>query len=113
MRTNVNPVGMVIPKTHTPAADTAAVITLAAAEGVRHVVDCIFCGYSATPTGGSLTIAVTVLGAAVSLFVPIAAAGPVILNFDRPLQGDDNTAITITLAAGSGAVVGSLNAMTR
>ncbi len=113
MRTNVNQAATVVPKAHAPAVNTAAVIALAAAPGVRHVLDCVFGGYDATPTDGSLTIAATVQGAAVSQVVPIAAAGPVVLNFDPPLQGDDNTAMTLTLAAGGADVTGKINAMTR
>ncbi len=102
-----------VPKTHAPAANTAAVITLAAAAGVRHVVDKIFGSYSAAPTGGSLTIALTVAGSAVSLVVAITAAGQFDFDFPVPLQGDENTAITLTLAAPGGTVVGVLNALTR
>lgn len=113
MRSIVNPVAVVVPKTHAPAADTAAIITLAAASGTRHVVDKVFGSYSATPTGGSLTIASTVLGTAVSVVVAITAAGPFDFDFPVPIQGDDNTAITITLAAPGGTVVGKVNALTR
>lgn len=102
-----------VPKTHAPAAATAAIITLAAAAGVRNVVDKVFGSYSAAPTGGSLTIALTVAGSAVSLSFAITAAGPFDMDFPVPLQGDENTAITITLASGAGAVVGVVNAITR
>ena len=102
-----------VPKAHAPAADTAAIITLAAAAGVRNVVDKIFGSYSAAPTGGSLTIAITVAGTAVSMVAAITAAGPFDFDFPVPLQGDENTAITITLAAPGGAVAGSLNAIPR
>lgn len=113
MRTNVNIDGIVVPKTHAPDAATAAIITLAAAATTRHVVHKVFGSYSATPTGGSLTIAVTVLGSEVSLAITIPAAGQFDLDFNPPLQGDANTAITITLASGGGAVVGIVNALTR
>lgn len=113
MRTIVNPVAVVVPNAHAPAANTAAVITLAAASGTRHVVDKIFGGYDLTPTGGSLTIASTVLATAVSMVMPIGTIGPIVLNLDPPLQGDDNTAITITLAAGGAGVTGKINALTR
>lgn len=113
MQTNVNTVATVIPKAHAPAANTAAVITLAAASGTRHVVDKVFGGYDVTPTGGSLTIAATVLGSAVSMVLPLGTYGPIVLNLDPPLQGDDNTAITITLAAGGAGVTGKINALTR
>ena len=114
MQTNVNPVATVVPKTHAPAAATAAVITLAAAAGVRHVVDMIFASYSEDPATGSLTIASTVNGTAVSQAIHfIESDRQVVLNFNPPLQGDENTAITITLASGGGTCVGLLNAMTR
>jgi hypothetical protein len=104
---------VLVPKADAPNAATAAVITLAAAAGVRHVVDQVFGSYSAAPTGGSLTIALTVAGATVSLVAAITAGGPFDFTFPVPLQGDENTAITITLASGAGAVVGRLNALTR
>ena len=113
MRTSVNLDAIVVPKAHAPNADTAAIITLAAAAGTRHVVDQVFGSYSAAPTGGSLTIALTVLGVAVSMVVAITAAGPFDFVFAQPLQGDENTAITITLATGAGTVVGKVNALTR
>mgnify|MGYP001603033601 CR=1 FL=1 len=113
MQTLVNKTAVVVPLVHAPIADTAAVITLTAASGKRHVVDKIFGSYSAAPTGGLLTISLTVLGTAVSFLVTITAAGPFDFDFPVPLQGDDNTAITITLAAGGGTVVGKVNALTR
>jgi len=113
LKTSINLAATVVPKTHAPLAATAAVITLAAAAGIRHVVDQVFGSYSAAPTGGALTIALTVNGAAVSLSVAITAAGQFDIVFAQPLQGDENTAITITLASGAGAVVGIVNALTR
>jgi hypothetical protein len=104
---------VVIPKADAPAVNTAAVITLAADASTRHVVDKVFGGYDATPTGGLLTIALTVLGSAVSLVVPLPVAEPFDLDFIAPLQGDLNTAITLTLAAGGNSVTGKLNALTR
>lgn len=102
-----------VPKAHAPAAAEAAVITLAAAAKTRHVVDKIFGSYSDTPDNGSLTIALTVGGTAVSMVVAINAAGPFNFDFSPALQGDENTAITITLASGAGTVVGKINAVTR
>lgn len=110
---SVNLDAAVVPKAHAPNADTAAVITLAAASGTRHVVDQVFGSYSGAPTGGGLTIASTVNGTAVTMAVAITAAGPFSFVFDPPLQGDDNTAVVLTLAAGAGAVVGKINALTR
>ncbi len=113
MNGSVNLTAAVIPKTHAPAADTPAIITLPAAAGTRHVVDQVWFSYSADPTGGSITIASTVNGSAVSMAAQIASKGLYTLCFDPPLQGDTNTAITITLAAGAGTVVGKVNALTR
>jgi hypothetical protein len=113
LKTSINLAATVVPKTHAPLAATDAVITLAAAAGTRHVVDQVFGSYSAAPTGGKLTIAVTVAGTAVSLAFEITAAGPFDIVLAQPLQGDENTAITITLASGAGAVVGIVNALTR
>lgn len=112
MLTPVNELAQTIPKTHAPAGNTAAVITLAAADGVQHVIDKVWGSYSATPTGGSLTIAMTVRGTSVSLVHQVVGT-EVNLDFQVPLQGDKNTAITITLAAGGGVITGIVNAVTR
>lgn len=113
MKGLVNQVATVVPKAHAPAVNTAAIITLAAEAGTRHVLDEVFGSYDASPTAGSLTIALTVEGAAVSLVVAITATGPFDFVFAQPLQGDVGTAITITLAAAGAAVTGKLNALTR
>jgi hypothetical protein len=113
MKTNVNLEATVIPKAHAPIANTAAVITLAATENCRHVIDKVFGGYDAVATGGSLTIAITVDGTAVSMAFPVYGIYPVILDFDKPLQADEDTAVTITLAAGGAGIIGSINAVIR
>lgn len=113
MNTAINLEAAVVPKTHAPAAATPAIITLAAAVGTRHVVDQVWGGYTATPTGGKITVAATVNGTSVSMAAPVPTTGPFAITFDPPLQGDDNTAITITLASGGGAVEGIVNALTR
>jgi hypothetical protein len=113
MRTSVNLAGQVVPKMHESAAGGAATITLAAAENVRHVVDMVWGGYSADPTGGAIQITATVGGTTVTLEVPVTEDVPVVLPFPVPLQGDVNTAVTIVAAAGGGAVVAFINALTR
>lgn len=119
MRTNANIEAMVCPKTHHPADNTAAVITLAAASGARHVVDKVFGGYDDDPGAEkALTIVLTVGGTAYTLTFPVSSNDGFLeprfdLDFSPPLQGDDNTAITITLPAGGAAVAGKLNAITR
>lgn len=95
--------------THAPAANTAAVVTKAAVAAKYHVIRKIFCGYSATPTGGLLTIQ-DVSGTTV-FTVPIPAAGLNTIDFGEKgiRTAAVNTALIVTLAAGAGAVVGYLN----
>ncbi len=62
MRGLINRDAAFVAKAHEPAANTAAVITLAAEEGVRHVVDRVSGGYKAAPTNVLLTIQSTVHG---------------------------------------------------
>jgi hypothetical protein len=109
-----------IPKIHAPADNTAAVITLAATAGVHHVVDKVFGGYDDNPAAEkSLTIALTVAGTAVTMTFPVSTDDGFVeprfdLNFNPPLQGDENKAVTITLpASGDAAIAGRLNAITR
>lgn len=114
MKSIVNLTSAAIPKAHAPANDdTEALITLSATAGVRHVVDLVTGGYSEDPTDGSLTVTATVKETSVAQIIPIVNGGGFVLRFDPPLQGDENTAITISLAAGSGTAFGKINAMTR
>lgn len=113
MRTNANLVATVVPKMHESAGGAAATITLAAAKGTRHVIDMVWAGYDTDPTGGAIQITITVGGTTVVLEVPITENMPCVLPFPVPLQGDDNTAVTIVAAAGGGAVVAFINALTR
>ena len=113
MRRPINLTASAIPKAHAPAANNPAVITLPADSETFHVVDSVLWSYNADPTGGSLTITSTVDGTAVSQVITIVAKGQDQYCFSPPIQGDVNTAITITLAAGGAAVTGKINAMTR
>lgn len=92
-------------KTNYPAANTAAVITLAATENRRHVVHFVQWSYSAAPTGGRLTI--TNDGALV-LDVDITAGGPGGFNVYK--VGGVNKEVVITLAAGGAGITGKLSA---
>ena len=115
----INTASVVVPKTDTPADNTDAVIALAAAARERHVVDKVFGGYDDNPGAErALTITLTVADTAVTLTYPVSSNDVTLdsrfdLNFNPPLQGDANTAITITLPAGGAAVAGKLNAITR
>ena len=92
---------------HVPAAATAAVLTFAAEPDAAHVVREVTWSYSASPTGGRLTIAD---GSDTIFDIDITAAGPGQALFGSGKQGHVNTAMTITLASGAGAVVGKVNA---
>lgn len=119
MRGPVNRESQVVPKIHAPADNTAAVITLAATAHTRHVVDKVFGGYDDDPGAEkALTIALTVNGTAVTMTFPVSTDDGFVdprfdLDFSPPLQGDVNTAITITLPLGGATVAGKLNALTR
>lgn len=97
------------PTLHVPAAATAAVVTLAAVAGKRHHLARIVASYSATPTGGRLTVA---FGASTVLDVDVPAAGILDIEFASPLRNpDSNEAVTVTLASGAGAVQGKLTVL--
>ncbi len=115
----VNSFAKVIPKAHAPGDNAQAIITLAAAAGVKHVVDKVFGGYDEDPGAQKmLAIALTVNGTAVTFVYPVASTDGFVeprfnLDFNPPLQGDANKAITITLPAGGAAIAGKVNALTR
>lgn len=93
--------------THTPAANTAAVVTLAAAgAGKVNVIRGIAWGYSSAPTGGNLTIKD---GDATVFSVPVTGAGPGFIPVYG--AGSINKALVVTLAAGGEDVVGSVNVL--
>ena len=89
---------------HEPAANTAAVVTKAAAgAGVANVLALVAWSYDGDPTAGSLTIAD---GASTVFKVDITAGGPGFFAFSPPLKGTANTALVATLAAGGSGVSG-------
>ncbi len=90
---------------HAPSADTAAVVALAAAEDIRHVVTCILWSYNATPTGGSLTIT----DGTTTIVVAVVDQGPGKIDLPRAFCGIQGDAVTVTLAAGGGGVTGRVN----
>lgn len=93
---------------HAPAAATAAVVTYAAVAGRQHVIDGLAYSYSAAPTGGNLKVedgATTVF----TVDIPAAGAGFIPVR----LKGTINTALTVTLASGAGAVVGKVNVLSH
>jgi hypothetical protein len=96
---------------HEPAADTAAIVTKAAAgAGISHVLALVAWSYDGDPTAGSLTI---VDGAGTTVFkADITAAGPGFFPFLPPLKGTANTALVATLAAGGSGISGIVNVHT-
>lgn len=93
---------------HVPNANTAAVVTLAATAGWAWIVERIVWSYSATPTGGRLTIVET---ETTVLDIDITSGGPG--PFEVGEEYSAGAAVVITLAAGSGSVVGKLNVKAR
>ncbi len=104
----------------TPSSNTAAVVTYAAAgtvpqptvpgvvpppTGLSHVISGIDWSYSGNPTGGN--VQVTDNGDVV-FNLDITNGGPGQLIFWPPRQGQPNTAMVITLAAGGGGISGKL-----
>lgn len=95
----------IIKAVHHPAADTAAVITVAGVADKQHFIHGVQWSYSTSPTGGSLAITVN----AVTVFkVDITGGGPGGYSFAIP--GGTNQAVVITLATGTGSCVGKINA---
>lgn len=99
---------------HEPAANTAAVVTLAAAgAGVANVIGLVGCSYDVLPAAGSVTIED---GLGTTVFkLDIAESGAGGIEFSPGLRGSANTALIVTLAAGGAGVSGivSLHAWTE
>jgi hypothetical protein len=95
--------------TNSPAGNTAAVITYAAAgSGKFNCLGGIFWSYSGTPTNGNLKIED---GSGNTVFsMDITGAGAGFVPFTPPKMGSANTAMIITLAAGGGGVSGRVSA---
>lgn len=97
----------------TAAAGAAAVVTLAATTGVRHVITDILAGYTvAVPTElETVIVAFTQAASAISITIParIVAEGNWNLCLQSPIAGDEGTAITVTLSAGAATGVPFVN----
>lgn len=87
-----------------PAANTAAVATLAAVPGQSWALSKIIWSYNGTPTAGSLTIAWN----SASIVLYITSAGPGEFIFPEDFVLPLNTAVVITLAAGGAGVTGTV-----
>lgn len=95
--------------TATGAAGAATTINIVANPDQFWALDWLAYSYSATPSGGGLTI--TIAGTTV-FDLSIPAAGEGFISFDAALYREvagRNAPMVITLAGGGGAVVGKLN----
>jgi hypothetical protein len=98
------------PQTATAAANTAVTITLAASGTTTHVVTVLAYSYSASPTGGQITIkdgATTVFDLDVTSTWEVVASMP-----PGGIKGTAGAAMTVTLAAGGAGITGKLNIAT-
>lgn len=93
---------------HSPASNTAAVVTLAAAGTTQaRIVEQIVWSYDGNPTGGNITI--TNDGTAI-FDIDITAGGPGSITFPGDvLKSTANKALVITLAAGGSGISGNIN----
>jgi hypothetical protein len=90
----------------TPAANTAAVITLTGVTDITHVIDEIVFGYNDVPTSGLLTV---VNGSTTLVSVPVTSAGPHSLAPIKGIAGTSGANLVVTLAGAGAAVSGSVN----
>lgn len=88
-----------------PTANTAAVVARPGVPAKRNVLTRVIWSYSATPTGGRLTVAD---GGTTIFDVDITAGGPGSLPLCL-LASSVNAALVVTLAAGGAGIVGKVN----
>ena len=95
-----------------PAANTAAVVTYAAAgAGVSHCISGVAWSYGGTPVGGNLKIED---GSGTIVFTAdITGSGPGFIPFPSPKKGAATTAMIVTLATGGAAVSGKVSVLSH
>jgi hypothetical protein len=94
---------------HAPAANTAAVVTLAApGAGRQHRVWNIYWSYDVNPTAGGLTITD---GGDTVFSIAITKSGPGYVRYPQAGEGGPNAAVVVTLAAGGAGVTGKVNVL--
>lgn len=103
-----SPVAAAAADVHAPAANTAAVVTYAAAAALKHVITGIAWSYvGGIPTGGNLKVE-DVAGTTV-FTLDIDESGAGVIVFPKPKKAAAvNTAMIITLAAGGAGVTGKV-----
>ena len=93
-----------------PAANTAAVVTLAAPGAHEyHVVGSIYWSYDDDPTGGRLFVTA---GGNIVFDVDITVGGPGFVFWQPPGEALKNLPVEITLAAGGAGISGKLSVHT-
>jgi len=97
--------GAFVPNNATADANTAVVITIAAIAGIRHILRHVQLSYSSNPSGGNILVEDGSGNTILDLAVINGGTG----GFTTTLPGTVNTAMIITLAAGGGATIGTLN----
>lgn len=90
---------------HFPAANTAAVVTIASDSAELWVLEAIDFSYDGTPSGGSITIT---SGGTTIYKQAITASGAYRREFDYGLKSNLGEEVVITLAAGGAGVTGTL-----
>lgn len=95
----------------TPAANVAAVVTIAAISSVRNVLTDLHWSYNGTPTGGEITIIETRSDASTAELyrMKITSGGPGVLVFTPHRACSKGAAVTVTLTAGGAGITGTLH----
>jgi hypothetical protein len=89
-----------------PAANTAAVVTLAGVGGQSWTIAGIYWSYDDDPTGGQLTLDI---GGVTAFTEYVTDGGPGFFPFTPPMQVTAGAAVVITLAAGGAGISGSVS----
>lgn len=99
------------PYTHSPASNTAAIVTIPASTDIAHEIEMIAWSYDGDPTAGNLKVESN----SVTLFeIDITNKGPGFIMFSGScLKGTPGYSVVVTLAAGGSGVSGIVNAIKR
>lgn len=95
---------------HTPAANTAAVVTLTADEDHIHVIKDIWWSYGADPTNGEVNITA---GGTEIYSILVTNKGPGHIEMNGFHNGTKNEEVVVTATAGGSAISCTLNVQYR
>ncbi len=96
--------------TATGSANADTVVTYAAQEHIKHVIDQIICSYASDPTNGRVRVEV---GGNVIFDVHVTSKGPAPIPLVPGIEGGKNEAVVVTLSAGGSGIIGKLNVRRR